>query len=136
MIRVVFGIFIILHGLVHLLYFALSRQLFDLDTPLVGWPERSWAFSPLMTETGTRSLASMLYLVATALFVLCGLAILFNVSGWQMVLIGTGIFASVVTVLFWDGQMQRLPDKGFIGVLINIAVIAAPFLFERFSIAL
>jgi hypothetical protein len=31
----------------------------------------------------------------------------------------------VLYIVFWDGQMQKLPDKGAIGILISLAILAA-----------
>ena len=47
--RLVAGVFVVLHGLVHLFYFAQSRRLFELRPGLV-WPDGSWAFSKLLGE--------------------------------------------------------------------------------------
>ncbi|MBZ0298030.1 MAG: hypothetical protein K8L99_36085 [Anaerolineae bacterium] len=135
MIRILIGVFIILHGLVHLLYFGLSRKLFELDTPLVGWPERSWLFSSFLGESATRSFASALYMLATALFVISGAGILLRTNWWTPVLVSATIFASAITIFFWDGKLLRLPDKGFIGILINIVILVGLFLIERYSIA-
>ncbi len=135
MIRTVFGIFLILHGLVHLLYFALSRKLFELDPPLVGWPDRSWLFSSMFSDTLIRSLASVLYLLAVILFVISGVAFLLQASWWTTLLVIAAVFSSVLPVVFWDGQFQRMPDKGFVGLLINVALLVVVFLIDRAVIA-
>lgn len=125
MISFVTGIFLVLHGLVHLLYFSLSRQYFDLDMPLVGWPERSWALSGFLEEVKTRTLASALYLLAVGLFVVGGLSYVFDAAWWDAMVVSAAVYSSVIIVMFWDGGMERLPDKGFVGLLINLVIIAA-----------
>jgi hypothetical protein len=40
----VLGLFLILHGLVHLLYLGQSARLFELRSGMV-WPDHSWAFA-------------------------------------------------------------------------------------------
>ncbi len=72
----ILGIFFVLHGLVHLLYFALSRKYFELEPPLVGWPERSWLFSSILADASTRLVASVLYGLATLFFVVGGVSLL------------------------------------------------------------
>jgi hypothetical protein len=72
MVRILFGVFVLLHGLVHLLYLGQSARYFELQ-PGLAWPDGSWA----------------IYLLA------------------------------------WDGRVQRLPDKGAIGIAINAAIVAA-----------
>jgi hypothetical protein len=119
--------FIVLHGLVHVLYFGLSQGYFTLDTPIGGWPERSWALAGLLTPPATRAVASTLYLLATALFVVSGAAIIVRANWWSAMLVGAALFSSAVVVLFWDGKMRQLPDKGFVGVLINVVVLAVVY---------
>ena len=53
MIRVVFGIIVILHGLVHLLYFGQSARFFELQQGMV-WPSGSWAFSKFLGDGTAR----------------------------------------------------------------------------------
>jgi hypothetical protein len=38
--------------------------------------------------------------------------------GWLPSVIGAAALPAVLFVLFWDGHMQKLPDKGAIGILI------------------
>lgn len=65
------GIFIVLHGLVHLLYFGQSRRLFELR-PGMDWPDGSWLFSRLFSDETTRTLASVSYIIAAIGFVVGG----------------------------------------------------------------
>ena len=41
-VRIVLGIFMVLHGLVHLLYFGHGLRFFEL--PDLAWPDGSWVF--------------------------------------------------------------------------------------------
>lgn len=50
MLRFILGIFIVLHGLVHLLYAAHSRRLVELRPEMI-WPDGSWAFSKLLAHS-------------------------------------------------------------------------------------
>ena len=123
MLRFIFGIFIVLHGLVHLLYFGQSWRLFELQPGMV-WPDGSWAFSKLFGNEVTRLLASISCLVATLGFVAGGIAILLLMQPWwQLLVVGSAAFSAIFLILFWDGKMQKLHDKGGIGVLINIAIV-------------
>jgi hypothetical protein len=118
-----FGIFLILHGLIHLLYVALSRKLFELEPPLTGWPEKSWLFARSLGVTGTRNLASVLYGIAVMLFVVSGIGRLLAVTNWPSFVILAAVFSSVTIIAFGDGVLKRLPDKGFVGILINAAIL-------------
>ena len=52
------GIFLILHGLVHLLYFGQSQRYFELQ-PGLAWPNGSWVFSRWLGDDPARWLASI-----------------------------------------------------------------------------
>ena len=122
MLRFIVGAFVVLHGLVHLLYFGQSRRLFELQPGMV-WPDGSWAFSKLLGDEVTRILASIFCILAAIGFVAGGAAILAGQAWWRPVVVGTAAFSAVGFVLFWDGKMQRLHDQGGISVLINLTIL-------------
>jgi hypothetical protein len=124
MFRIIFGVFIVLYGLVHLLYFGQSWRLFELRPGMV-WPDGSWAFSRLLGDETTRLLASISYVLAAIGFVAGDTGILVRQDWWRPVVMGSAAFSAGIIVLFWDGKMQRLDDQGGIGLLINIAILVA-----------
>ena len=124
MFRIIFGVFIMLHGLVHLLYFGQSRRLFELQPEMV-WPDGSWAFSKLLGDEATRILASISYVLAAIGFMAGGIGILVRQAWWRPVVVASAAFSAVIIVLFWDGKVQMLDDKGGIGLLINLAILVA-----------
>ena len=79
MIKVITGVFLILHGLVHLLYFGQNARLFELQPGML-WPGGSWAFSKLLGDNGTRTLASIFCVLAAAGFVIGSMGIFFSQS--------------------------------------------------------
>lgn len=129
MINILFGIFIILHGLVHMLYFGQSGKYFELQPGMV-WPDGSWAFSRLLGEAGTRNLASALLVLAAIGFVVGGIGVFAKQAWWRPTIVATAIFSSVVYFIFWDGVFQHLDNKGGVGILINLAILAALLLFQ------
>ena len=124
MVQFIFGVFIVLHGLVHLLYLGQSARRFELRPGLV-WPDGSWAFSKLLGNKITRNLASISCAVAAIGFVASGGGILIGQTWWQPVVVATAAFSSVAFFLLWDGKLQRLNDQGAIGILINLAILVA-----------
>ena len=124
MLRFIIGAFIVLHGLVHLLYFGQSWRLFELQPGMV-WPEGSWAFSKLLGVEVTRQLASIFCVLAAIAFVAGGAGILLRQARWRPAVVGAAALSAVMYILFWDGGPQRLDDKGGVGLLINIAILAA-----------
>jgi hypothetical protein len=124
MLRFVAGLFIVLHGLVYLLYSGHSRRLFELR-PGLAWPDGSWAFSKLLGDEATRTLASVSYILIAIGFVAGGIGFLTGQSWWRPVVVGAAAVSAILIVLFWDGEMKMLDAKGGIGLLINLAILAS-----------
>jgi hypothetical protein len=127
--RFVFAGFIVLHGLVHLLYFGHSARYFELK-PGMAWPAGSWAFSRLLGEPGTRKLASISQILAAVGLVLGAIG-LFLLQAWRRpVVVAAAAFSAVAYLLFWDGSSKDLDGQGGIGLLIDIAILVAMLVFQ------
>ena len=129
MLRIVFGVFLALHGLVHLLYFGQSARFFELQTGMV-WPDGSWAFSRLLGDGGTRTLASIACVLCALGFVLGGAAVLFRQPWWRPLVVGSAAFSAFIYILFWNGRLQRLDNQGLIAILIDAAILVALLVFQ------
>ena len=129
MFKILFAIFIVLHGLVHMLYFGQSWRVFELRPGMV-WPDGAWAFSRLLGDETTRLLASVLLIVATVGFMVGGAGLLFEQDWWRPIVVGVAVFSTVLYILFWDGAWQNLDDKGGVGLLINLALLTAVLLWR------
>ena len=122
MLGYLFGAFLVLHGLVHLLYFGQSRKLFELQ-PGLAWPDGSWAFSRLLGDETTRLLANIACLLAAVGFAVGGAGVFVKQAWWQPVVVGAAAFSAVVFALFWNGKLERLDAQGGIGLLIALALL-------------
>ena len=129
MLNIVIGVFIILHGLVHMLYFGQSRKFFELQ-PGMTWPDGSWAFSGFLGNATTRSLASFLLVLSAVIIVIGGIGLLAKWELWCSIVIGGTLLSTVAYLLLWNGKMQRLDNQGFVGILINLAILAALLIFR------
>jgi hypothetical protein len=129
MVRIVFGIFIVLHGLVHLLYLGQSGRYFELQPGMV-WPDGSWALSRFLGDEAARKMASILLVLAAIGFVAGGAGVLVKQAWWRPVVVSVTALSAVVYILFWDGALQNLDDKGGIGILINVAILTAVLVFR------
>lgn len=127
MFRIIFGIFIILHGLVHLLYFGQSTRSFELQPGLI-WPDGAWAFSRLLGDEGTRKLAGVLLILTAIGLIASGIGILFNQTWWRPAIMGATALSSLTYVLLWNGRMQHLDAQGVVALLINTAILVAVFI--------
>ena len=121
-VRWALGIFIVLHGLVHLWYLTLSQGLVEFEAEM-GWTGQSWLFSAFLGDSALRWLATTLYAIATLGFVAGGLGLVAQQDWWQPVTIAAAAISAVTIVLFWDGGAQMVVQKGLIGFLIDIIVL-------------
>jgi hypothetical protein len=129
MLRIIVIVFVVLHGLVHLLYVGQSGRLFELQPGLV-WPDGSWAFSRLLGDEAARVVAGACCMLAAIGFVAGGMGLLARQAWWRPVVVGAAAFSAATLLLLWDGQMQRLDDQGAIAILINLAILAALLIFR------
>jgi hypothetical protein len=127
LIRLMIGLFVLLHGLVHVLYVAHSRRLIELR-PEMSWPDGSWAFSKLVEDPLARQIASVLYALAAVGFVASGAGLLLRQSWWRPVAVGAAALSSAIIILFWDGRLRRLSDQGVLALLINAAILGVVLL--------
>ena len=140
MARFIIGLFIILHGLVHLLYFSQSQRLFELRPEMV-WPEGSWVFSRLNEDQAPRWMSSIIFTMAAVTFVLGaimfvtgGIGLILGQAWWRLIVVSAAVFSSAIIVLFWDGRRNTLVDQGGIGLLINLAVLAFIYILDWLSL--
>lgn len=116
------AIFLILHGLVHLLYLGQSMKWYELGKGMT-WPENSWAFSGLFGNKATRAIAGFSCVVATLVFITGSVLLFAKQPVWLWITVGAASFSSLLVLLMWDGKMKELANKGLFAILINAAII-------------
>jgi len=94
------------------------------------WPDGSWAFTRLFGDEATRVLASILCVLAAIGLVVGGIGIFVSQAWWRPVVVGSAAFSAVIFILFWDGQLKALANKGLLGILINLAVLVILLVFR------
>jgi hypothetical protein len=124
MLKIVLGIFIIAHGLVHAGLAAAPNPADPVAKPGAFFtaPERSWLLPKLGLSASTVQMIGIILVVLSTLgFVLAGLGI-FGVAGlsvvWRSVAIISALISSLLLLLFWHPWLP-------VGVLINIATLVA-----------
>ena len=115
LLKVVIGVLLAAHGLVHLLYFVTNA-----DDPK--WPftlDRSW----LLPETARRPVAVVLVAVTILGFVLLGLAVA-GVPGlgaiWPVLAVVAAVASLLTLLVFWNAQLVA-------GIAIDVAVLVLAF---------
>ncbi len=129
MLKTLIGIIVILHGLVHVWFVVLSQRLVEYQQDM-GWTGRSWLLTNLLGDSFTKSLASSLYILTTLGFAVGGVGLILQQEWWRPVIIVSALLSSVAILLFWDGQMERIVQKGLLGLLINLGLLLAFWLFQ------
>ena len=129
MLNIIVGIFFVLHGLVHLLYFGQSQRLFELQ-PGMTWPDGSWIFSNLTGDPTARLLASISCVLAAAGFLASGVGIFARQAWWRPMVVSAALFSAVIYILFWDGKLQKLDNQGGIAILISLAILIPVLIFR------
>ena len=124
LIGILLGIFLILHGLVHLLYAGQSLRLFELRPGML-WPDGSWLFSRQPDNDAMRLMAVISLALAASGFVAGGLGLFLHQDWWRTIIAGATVLSTAIFAVFWDGKRQSLADSGGVGVLINLAILAS-----------
>ena len=127
--RIFVGIFFIMHALVHLLYVGLALRFFELR-PGLTWPDGAWAFSRLFGDPAARWLAAVSLALAALGFVIAGIGLLLRQEWWPPITTGAALLSTLIFFLFWDAKFPALPDKGGVGLLINLAILVITMLFK------
>jgi hypothetical protein len=126
---IIVGILLILHGLVHLLYFGQSSRFFELQ-PGMQWPDEAWLFTPLFRKKAVRILAGNFCILSAIGFTVSGIAVLAQHSNWYFLAFGSAVFSSLLYITFWNGKYEKLHDQGAIAFIINILIITSILIFH------
>ena len=120
--EIAFGVVVVLHGLVHLLYAGHSARWFELK-PGMDWPEGSWALARSSGSSSARTRATGALVLATLGFVVGGVGIL---AGWdwgRSLVAGAAVFSALLFGLMWNGKRENLDGQGAVGFLIDVALL-------------
>jgi hypothetical protein len=122
--NIVVGVFLALHGLVHVWYVVLSQGWVEVEDAM-GWNGHSWLLSGSLSEGTILSIASVVYVLVTIGFVAGGVGYALQEDWRSPVLIGSAVLSTLMLVTMWDGAFDLLVEKGIVGVLINVALVIA-----------
>lgn len=120
--QIALAIFLILHGLVHLLWFVVPWQMTEVE----GLPFRTTIIAGHVDvrEGGMRFLG-LLWVLATIGFVVAGLGLLFSASWWATAVLVTAVYSFILCLI-------SLPESKW-GALIDAGIVTI-FLFGNQSL--
>lgn len=124
------GIFLVLHGLVHLLYAGHSLRLFELR-PGLTWPDGSWVFSRLLADESTRLATAAALALAALGLAAGGLGLILRQEWARPAALGATAFSAALFPLLWNGRFEKPDEQGGVGVLINLAVMGIVLVLSR-----
>ncbi|MBN1319222.1 MAG: hypothetical protein JXA87_00130 [Thermoleophilia bacterium] len=124
-----FGIVLLLHGMVHLMYAAQSARRFQLK-PGMTWPDESWAWSRLLSDRTVRDQTTITMVLSSAIFLVGGIAVLARQTWWRPVAVVAAALSALAFILLWDGRKRNLDGQGAIGVIIDIAVLVTALVLD------
>lgn len=122
MLRIVLGVFLILHGAVHLLWVGLARGWIPRDEN-IHWSGKSWLLTRTLGDQTTHTLGAGAFTLATLVFVIAGIGLLIGQKWYAGATIAAAVISIVTIVGLWDGQLVALQDKGILGILIDAGAL-------------
>ena len=125
--KFIVGVFLILHGLVHILYGVQALKVWEL-TPGLKWPGDSWIFWKIASKKVIEIFASVFCFSASSLFIYSGIFHFATNDFPTKLLWLTCIISTVMFIVFWNGKIRKLDHQGFYGIVINAAIFVFSFL--------
>ena len=127
--RVLTSVFLALHGLVHMLYFAQSARVFELKPGMI-WPVGSWALSRFLGNNGARTFASVFCVLVAVGFVLGAVGLLFGQPWWRAPVLASAVVSAVLFLLYWNGTLQNIDGQGAVGILLDGLILVTVLIFR------
>jgi hypothetical protein len=94
-VTILFGLFLVAHGLVYAMYAAHAMRLFELK-PGMTWPDASWALSGLIGDSAVRGLVVVLFLLVAVGFAVSGAALMFRQSWWEVLAAAAAVVSTLL----------------------------------------
>ncbi len=127
----VFGVFLILHGLIHTSYLTRGPE----PAGPVAWPfhlEQSWVLSGVgLAQTPVRALGTLLCVLSIVLLVAAGLSVMglvIPLAWWRPLTIAATVASLLLLVLYWHPWLA-------VGALLNVVVLVALLWANRSPVA-
>ena len=129
MLHIILGVFLILHGAVHIWYVAMARGLISADADTT-WNGRSWLFTRKLGDQTTMTLATIVFSAITLVFAVAGIALVAQQEWFSTWAITGSILSIAAIVCFWDGRPDHPVEKGLLGIILDVAILVALLYFE------
>ena len=128
MLHIILGVFLILHGAVHLMYVGTARGWIPSEDNSV-WDGQSWIFTRTLGDSATMTLATIVHATTTLVFAVAGIGLVLQQAWWEAWAVAGAILSTAGILLFWDGSPKNPVQKGLLGIIINIVILVAVLYF-------
>ena len=129
MLRWIYTLFVLAHGLAHMVYVALANG-HQVSESSLDWTGGSWLLSKPLGEQLTRTFGSWVFTLVTISFIVTAGGLATRQAWATNWLIGTLFASSIALFIFWDGGLTALVDKGLLGLAISIALLLGIYLLK------
>jgi hypothetical protein len=127
--RILASVFLALHGLVHLLYFAQSARIFELKPGMI-WPVGSWALSRPLGDTATRNLVGVFCVLVAAGFIVGAGGLFSSQSWWRAPVVASAVVSALLFLLCWNGHFQNIDGQGAVGLVLDAIILITVLVFR------
>ncbi|OGO09627.1 MAG: hypothetical protein A2Y61_02985 [Chloroflexi bacterium RBG_13_60_13] len=127
--RILASVFLALHGLVHMLYFAQSSRIFELKSGMI-WPVGSWVLTRPLGDGGTRTFTSVFCVLVAVGFVLGAVGLLSGQPWWRATVVASAMVSAVLFLLCWNGQLQNIDGQGAVGLVLDAIILVTVLVFR------
>ncbi len=118
--RIIIASVIAIHGIGHTLFLVPC-----LGIAKWGQTSHSWLLTPLIGDTPTRAIGSLLWLAATVGFMAAGFGVFGHQSWWRTLAVGSSILSLFTLGLFASGLIQSALNAAVFDVVILLALLLA-----------
>ena len=120
--HILFGILLIIHGLIHMM-FLFYFKLPD-DEGYFGWSGKSWLLDKFLQEKIVKYIGKVLWSMVLIVFSVSGILILSKHELWRTLDIIASFISLFTFILFWN-ELKPKPKYYVIGPIVAVITIAA-----------
>ena len=89
----------------------------------MAWTGESWILTGFLGDSMARMIATVGYTGSLVGFIMSGVLLYFGKPWWRTTALASAIMSTVTVLVFWDGKLSMLKEKGLIGVFINLVML-------------
>ena len=134
--QIILGLFIIAHGLIHLIFLLYSYD--EKKATYMGWSGRSWLLDKFLPSNYTTYLGKATWVLIMILFTASGLSVLnliiLNEYSALLITISSAI-ATLAFIVYYNG-LSPTPFHWILGVVINLCLITYVIFFPNDALLL